>query len=146
MPEHWRNVCPRTPVLTWSAPFASITPLRGFLQDNIRWALANHADHADAHLAPAPRFKSARQGHARRAQPTNQAPGASLGFKNRGLFFVIRFANDIAYELLLPREIGLIHTDFHPWLFHLYEEEPVPSQEQATGHVTLKPDDEEYHV
>ena len=40
----------------------------------------------------------------------------------------VRAIDNMAYELELPPHMGKLHNVFHPWLLHLHEERPLPTQ------------------
>ncbi|PZD23014.1 Chromo domain containing protein, partial [Pyrenophora tritici-repentis] len=67
----------------------------------------------------------------------------SLDFKNRGPFTVTRVIDNMAYELLLPPEMGKLHNVFHPWLLHLHEEAPLPGQLRDSAPAEFADPDEE---
>ncbi|KAG9379362.1 Asp-protease-2 multi-domain protein [Pyrenophora tritici-repentis] len=66
----------------------------------------------------------------------------SLDFKNRGPFTVTRVIDNMAYELLLPPEMGKLHNVFHPWLLHLHEA-PLPGQLRDSAPAEFADPDEE---
>ncbi|KAI1507740.1 hypothetical protein Ptr86124_013273, partial [Pyrenophora tritici-repentis] len=72
--------------------------LRKALRLELQWSQAKQAEYANDARLPAPEFK------------------------NRGPFTVTRVIDNMAYELLLPPEMGKLHNVFHPWLLHLHEE------------------------
>ncbi|KAG9376624.1 CHROMO domain containing protein [Pyrenophora tritici-repentis] len=49
----------------------------------------------------------------------------------------------MAYELLLPPEMGKLHNVFHPWLLHLHEEAPLPGQLRDSAPAEFADPDEE---
>ncbi|KAI1665643.1 Chromo domain containing protein [Pyrenophora tritici-repentis] len=104
---------------------------------------AKQAEYANDAQLLAPKFKVGDQVMLDARNFRTTRPSLSLDFKNRGPFTVTRVINNIAYELLLPLEIGKLHNVFHPWLLHLHEEAPLPSQLRDSAPAEFADPDEE---
>ena len=127
----------------------NIDKLRQFLRMNMRWAQAKQADYANASRQPAPAFKvgdrvlvDARYIHTTR-------PSRSLDLQNRGPFEIVEVIDNMAYRLRLPKQLQGIHDVFHPWLLHLYDDNPLAGQDQPVEEPceVVPPEDEtEYTV
>ncbi|KAF1993443.1 hypothetical protein P154DRAFT_450184 [Amniculicola lignicola CBS 123094] len=49
-----------------------------------------------------------------------------LDYKNYRLYTIKQIHHNIAYELKLTEEVSQIYPNFHPWLLHLGDNNPLP--------------------
>ncbi|KAI1513832.1 rve multi-domain protein [Pyrenophora tritici-repentis] len=117
--------------------------LRKALRLELQWSQAKQAEYANDARLPAPEFKVGDQVMLDARNFRTTRPSLSLDFKNRGPFTVTRVIDNMAYELLLPPEMGKLHNVFHPWLLHLHEEAPLPGQLRDSAPAEFADPDEE---
>jgi hypothetical protein len=123
-----------------------IKRLSEFLRENLQWAQAKQAEYANDKRVPAQVLRVGDRVMLDARNFKTRRPNASLDYKNRGPFTIIRSINNIAFELDLPPEMGKLHNVFHPWLLHTVDNAPLPGQAQDTDFVDVDVDNEDYTV
>lgn len=126
---------------------ARMQEVRTFLRSNIAWAQAKQAEYANTGRLPAPAFREGDRVMLDCRYIRTTRPSHSLDYNNRGPFPIVEVIDNMAYRVQLPDDMRGIHDVFHPWLLHLYDEQPLPGQDQEPeGPVEVEEDEMDYVV
>ena len=105
-----------------------IGKLKDFLRAEIEWAQAKQVEFADRHRVVSPEFRVSDMVMLdARHQPTRRQ-NKSLDHKNLGPYRIVRKVDNMVFELELPAAMSNVFPIFHPWLLHLDDGRPFPSQ------------------
>ena len=116
-----------------------------WLTDNLTWAQADQARHANSSRAPHPDYKVGDWVYVNTRDFSIKKQSRSLSSKNAGPWQITRNIDNKAFELDIPehlKQAGLTPI-FHPWKLHLAPADPFPGQVVKPGPSIMIQDDTE---
>ena len=114
-------------------------------QDEMSYAQAKYAEHADNHREPAPNYQPGDMVFLDSRNLRTQRPSRKLDFKKQGKFKIIRQVSPYAYELDLPTTMR-IHPVFHTSLLSPAGDNPLPGHRQPEPPPVIVDGEQEWEI